>query len=539
MIPDEAAQTSLTVEERLMPAATAPERASRRSLLRSLGVLGVLGVLAGAGLVVPAARDHPGVRSVQPTPELPVTAMDQGVGPSSNSPTIVADPTDARFVVLANRMDAPDFSCALQLSGDGARSWAPADPVPTLPEGAEKCYGPEVAFDREGTLYYLFVGLAGGGNRPMGIFLTTSADRGQTFTPPRKVLDKLRFGVRMAIDRSLGRHGRLHLVWIETTSDVVLGGFGPSPNPILTSFSDDGGNTFSDPVQVSDPSRARVVAPALTLGPDHNVYVAYVDLGGDARDYQGLEGPVWDDAWSLVLSRSTDGGRRFAPGVVVDDGIVPSERVMLIFTMPPPALVADRSRVCLAWTDGRNGDPDALLRCMRPGQAPHGAPVRLNDDPVGNGHSQFMPRLSLSPDGRLDAIFYDRRTSPQNFVNEVFYTYSSDGGGHFAPNVKLTSEGSDSRIGQQYANVSARGQVEWGARLGLYSRPDRVVAAWADTRNSRPNTTGQDLFVTYLDVRHGKRSTAPMATGAALFVAGGLAIGATALRSRTRRVVGS
>lgn len=47
---------------------------------------------------------------------------------------------------------------ALHVSGDGGRSWAPIDPVPELPVGAEKCYGPEVAFDRNGVLHYLFVG---------------------------------------------------------------------------------------------------------------------------------------------------------------------------------------------------------------------------------------------------------------------------------------------------------------------------------------------------------------------------------------------
>lgn len=39
--------------------------------------------------------------------------MDQGVGASNNSPVIVAGPTEPRLVVLANRLDVPDFSCAL------------------------------------------------------------------------------------------------------------------------------------------------------------------------------------------------------------------------------------------------------------------------------------------------------------------------------------------------------------------------------------------------------------------------------------------
>ena len=521
----------MSVDGRLLDADADAAPLRRREFLRAPAVVaGVVAALAGAAVLVPSLQPRSDVASVRPAGELPVTAMDQGFGPSNNSPVIVEDPTNDRFVVMANRLDAPYFSCALQVSGDGGRTWAPARPISELPQGADNCYAPEVAFDRDGNLYYLFVGLSGPGNEPMGAFLTVSGDRGATFTPPRQVLGPLNFGVRMAIDPTMGRRGRIHLLWLHASSDPPLGGMPDGPNPILTAHSDDAGETFSEPVRVSDPSRSRVVAPALALGPDHNVYVAYLDLVDDARDYKGLEGPVWDGTWSLLLARSTDGGRTFSPAVVVDDDIAPSERVMLIFTMAPPSLVATSSRVCAGWTDARHGDPDVLVQCMRPGEAPRGEPVRVNDDPVGNGYRQYLPRLSLSPDGRLDAVFFDRRGHPENFVNDVFYSYSSDGGRGFAPNVRLTSDGSDARIGQQYVGAAAEGQVEWGARLGLLSKPGRVVAAWPDTRNSRPNTTGQDLFVGEVELRHQAGARWPAFVGVGLVILGGLSIAVTVLR---------
>ncbi len=432
-----------------------------------------------------------------------VTATEREIAPANNSPLIVADPTDARFVVLANRLDAPDFSCALHVSGDGGRSWLPAR-GPALPAGAEKCYAPEAAFDRDGTLYYLFVGLAGAGNRPMGAFLTTSADRGRTFSAPRRVLGPLSFGVRMAIDPGRGARGRLHLVWLKAVSEVGLGGFGPPPNPIMTTHSDDGGTTFSPPVQVSDARRNLVVAPALTLGPDHAVHVAYYDLGSDTRDYYALEGPVWDDTWSVVVATSTDGGNRFSRGSVADSSVVPPERVMTPFTMPAPSLVAGAGgRVCVAWTDARHGDPDAMARCS-PDRGRRWGPLRrLNDDRVGNGTRQYLPRLGLAPGGRLDAVFLDRRGDRANASNDVYYTFSADGGRRFAPNLRVTREPSDAGIGQRYAVPSAGDQVEFGARLGLLSRRDGLMAAWPDTRNAvSPGnsdlaaTTGQDIVLT-------------------------------------------
>lgn len=474
---------------------TSPER-RRLSALLIVKAMAAVSMLVGGVLVTDAL---PVLRTNSNTPprvepEVPVTATDQALAAANNSPVFAADPTEARFVVLANRLDAPDFGCALQVSGDGGRGWLPTNPVPHLPSGAEKCYAPEVAFDADGVLYFLFIGLQGAGNEPMGAFLTTSSDRGQTFSAPRQILGPLNFSVRMAVDPTMGDAGRIHLTWLQATSDPPLGGFGPPPNPILAAHSDDGGKTFSEPVQVSDVNRERVVAPALALGPDHAVYVGYYDLGRDAVDYQGLEGPTWKGTWTLVMASSSDGGQGFGPGVVVDDQVTPHERVMLIFTMPPPALVADDGNLCVAWTDARNGDADAVARCsFDRGDGWHEL-RRLNDDAVGNGISQYLPRLALSPDGRLDAVFYDRRSNVENLANDVYYTYSTDGGRSFAANVRLNRRGFDSRIGQEYLVASAQGQVEFGSRLGLLARTDSALTAWTDTRHSVPETTAQDLF---------------------------------------------
>lgn len=471
----------------------------RRRLV--VAIVATAALLGGGGLALSAlfqASRASDISALRALPEVPATAMDRVAANANNSPKLISDPTDEDVVVMAHRLDAPNFGCALEVSGDGGRGWVEATPVPYLPEGAEKCYAPEVAFDGSGTLYYLYVGLAGMGNEPVGAFLTTSADRGKSFSPPHRVLGPANFAVRMAIDPDLGKKGRVHLVWLHASTDPPLGGFGPPPNPILTAHSDDGGRTFSKPQQVSDVRRQRVVAPALALGPNHAVHVAYYDLGGDVIDYQGLEGDVWDGKWSLVLSSSRNAGIRFDQAVV-EASVVPPERVMLVFTMPPPALVADRhGRICVAWTDGRHGDPDAFAKCAADQKTPHfGRAIRLNDDAIGNGRSQYQPQLSATSSGRVDAIFYDRRSSLQNLQNDVSFTYSIDGGDSFAANRTLNRWGSsDVRIGPEYAVPSAQGQVEFGSRMGLLSFNSAALAAWTDTRNALRLTTDQDIFTT-------------------------------------------
>lgn len=429
--------------------------------------------------------------------ETPATPTDLTPPVAHNSPVLAEDPTEPRFVAMAHRLDAPDFGCDLQISGDGGGSWIGADPVPLLPEGVDHCYAPDIAFGPDGTLHYLFVGLAGAGNEPIGAYLTRSTDFGRTFSRPQRLLGPRNFAVRLASDPRHGDHGRLHLVWLHARTDPPLGGFGPPPNPIMTAYSEDGGRTFSDPVRVSDPDRPRAVAPALEVGPDGRVHVAYLDLRGDARDYRGLEGPVWEGTWSLVVATSRDGGRSFSSGVEVDDRLIPPERVLLIFTTPPPALaVARDGRVHVAWHDARNGDWDVFASHSPDGGVPWSSPTRLNDDPVENGHHQYLPGLDVATTGRVDAVFYDRRRDPQNVRNHLYHSYSDDGGLTFSGNVRLTSRSSDTRIGQRYLVPSAKGRHEFGSHPAVLSRSDQVVAAWTDTRNAGRGTNQQDIFTT-------------------------------------------
>jgi hypothetical protein len=458
--------------------------------LRSAVLAIAVGTLAWSGVAVAAP-------TARPAPELPVTPTDLSVTAANNSPVLVADPTDARFVVAAHRLDAPFFSCGLQVSGDRGHGWVTAEPVPNLPEGSEHCYAPDVAFDSHGTLYYLFVALHGPGNAPIGVFLATSTDRGRSFSAPHMVLGDENYEVRMVLDRTLGPNGRIQIVWLHARQPSPNGGLPPGDNPILAAHSDDGGRTFSPPVRVSDPGRSRSVAPSLVLGADHSLHVAYYDLRDDARDYQGLQGPAWDGPWSVVVTTSGDHGASFAPGVVVTDHVQAPGRVMLIFTMAPPALAWGANHLYVAWPDaGGHDDPDILLaRSTDAGQS-WTSPLRLNDDHLGRIVTQELPRLGVSPGGRVDAAFLDRRNDAEDRNFDVYYTSSSDGGRSFGRNVRLTAQSSDSQIGQRYENPSADGLVELGSRIGLLSRTDDVVVAWPDTRNATFGTNQQDIFAT-------------------------------------------
>ncbi|MCA1657210.1 MAG: hypothetical protein LC713_05815 [Actinobacteria bacterium] len=156
---------------------------------------------------------------------------------------------------------------------------------------------------------------------------------------------------------------------------------------------------------------------------------------------------------------------------------------------------------------------------------------------MGNGADQLLTRVSVAPNGRVDAIFLDRRNDPANQLNDVYYTWSTDGGRHFAPNVKLTTKPSDSRVGQAYLVPSAKGLVELGSRLALVSLPNAALAAWPDSRNAMLGTTEQDVFATQVIFGgdDGFPWTVVLAIGGAVVV---LAVAAVVVRRRTRTSIG-
>lgn len=418
--------------------------------------------------------------------DVPVTPVDLQTRLGHNSPFLAVDPTNERVVASANRIDAPLFGCNLEMSGDGGETWVAADPVPVLPPGAEGCYAPEISYDRGGRLYYLFVGLHTTGNTPMGVFLTSSTDQGRRFSSPVRVLGPHVFGVSMAVDDEQGESGRIHLVWVQARSDPAGPGFPSPPNPVVASFSDDGGRSFSDPVRVSDLERRLVTAPAVVVGRDHTVQVVYYDLGGDERDYYGLEGPAYEGTWSLVVAESADAGQNFSAGTVVDSSVVPPERVLLVLTMTPASLaVGPGDQLYVAWHDRRNGDWDVFLRASADQGRSWEPVVRVNDDPVGNGRHQYLPRLAVAPNGRLDLVYYDRRADPANVLNDVVLASSIDSARTFASRVRLNRVSFDSRIGAHYfIPYFTPGLVEFGGRLGLLSADEGALAAWTDTRMS-------------------------------------------------------
>ena len=67
------------------------------------------------------------------------------------------------------------------------------------------------------------------------------------------------------------------------------------------------------------------------------------------------------------------------------------------------------------------------------------APKRVNDDPINHNKWHWFGTLAVAPNGRIDSVWLDTRNAANNTDSQLFYSYSTDGGVTWAPNVAVSN----------------------------------------------------------------------------------------------------
>jgi hypothetical protein len=65
-------------------------------------------------------------------------------------------------------------------------------------------------------------------------------------------------------------------------------------------------------------------------------------------------------------------------------------------------------------------------------------PQRITDDPVNQNKWHWFGTLAVAPNGRIDSVWLDSRNAPNNTDSQLFYSWSTDGGVTWAPNVPVS-----------------------------------------------------------------------------------------------------
>jgi hypothetical protein len=225
--------------------------------------------------------------------------------------SITADPNDSNFVyAIWDRVrfpsDRANFNAqhAFSFRGDtifsrttdGGATWEPARPI-FAPLKNQATIGHQIVVRPTGELIDLFTLFQGSGNNPPGgsLAMMRSTDKGATWSSPQ-VIDKIRFIGAFDPDTGLPiraegfvpevavdpNNGNIYATW----QDTRFAGL----DQIAFSMSTDGGDTWSDPIKVSqtppsaDPANEQAWVPAVAVSADGTIAVTYYDFRFNTLD---------------------------------------------------------------------------------------------------------------------------------------------------------------------------------------------------------------------------------------------------------------
>ncbi len=449
------------------------------------------------------------------------------------SPTSMqAKPGDPNIVVAA-AADMRTRTCYLVVSRNAGRSWKFAK---ELPQNREYPYCTSnshagvphmmLAWGSDDTLYYAHLAYGDGegpreGRGSIMLARTTNLgdswqytmvenNRGSTATPPPNSS-----GVSgLAVDTSTPRdtvYVAFQTAYPDAASDSLL----RLPHPKVAT-STDGGQTFGQTVDLNTFNR-----PTRDIG--GKTYQTYMMTSFGAPFLFAKDGVV------LAVAGSTFGfNDQPAPPPEAGAGLNPG----VWYGYPMPHLIArstDQGKTWeikplgdpifagtgaftpMVWTP-RGGDKGTIVAAYN--ATPQTAPsmniqdivvqrstdmgvtwspmLALDDDAPDLHATAFYPQLNVAPNGRVDAAWQDNREkTATDFHFDVQYTYSTDGGVTWAPNVKVNDRSLDFNLGLSY-NFDLRYPV------GIASTNQYAIVGWADTRNADELSQAQDIYATAL-----------------------------------------
>ncbi len=494
----------------------------RRTLaLRASAVVGA-GVLLAQGAAFGAGTAPIGLTK-------PVSASRTNLDPGRmySSPAFAVDPRNP-MRIIATAADLRSRRCEAMRSLDGGQTWTLLDAAPALPSypSCSQSQGgvvqAPVAFGRNGMLY-----IASGawddqdGTRTGGaISVSRSANLGDTwdstlvYTARGKTgeaAENVRPAQGLVVNTTTGSDDVVFVSF-----NITKSGF-TAPNAVpavpVVAVSRDGGRTFGAPVDLSAgqfdaaPVRAQALtsrttvtlAPGVTTtsttAPAAGSKAAQPDQaanfgGSNARlaiDKKGTVYALWSSGASNItpappagrfLSKSTDAGKTWTtiqtmPFSYDNAGprfaVSPSGVLHIVYQRnPKPDLAGYGEIYHQASTDGGKSWSD---------------PKVITDDNEKDLRGQYIPNISVAPNGRVDAVWWDTRDDPGIRSNDVYYAYSNDNGKTWSKNQRITDQTVDRRVGVWGDNYDITSPP------GLTSANAYVVIGWDDTRNTFDNYT--------------------------------------------------
>jgi hypothetical protein len=372
-------------------------------------------------------------------------------------------------------------------ANDASQYWCMSDPV--------------VDFGPEGTMYYTFLAYQGdpvtgsaageqltclineevGGvpcsglndvafNR-VSIGVMVSEDGGDTISDVT-LIDSGTFPVNF--------HDRQWIATDDESGTVYVAWTGIFTPGNLVYRSHDKGQTWEGPVLLDQlPVAAGTPAaaegtPAESTSPSQ----LFVDTGpGDTVYVSGCgpDGPY--------LASSGDGGESFSEWRHVveaeDEGMNASYRSGQICMVAADGTDGPhRGNLYMVYAATPDGHRDVFLTRSTDGGQTWSEPIQLDQDDTEN--DQFLPTISINPNGVVDVSWWDRRNDPDNRLLDVYHRYSLDGGETFSEEARVTDVSSDPTH-----SLHQGGFPFIGDYMEVDSSEECAWPAWVDTRHEK------------------------------------------------------
>ncbi len=364
---------------------------------------------------------------------------------------------------------------------------------------------PILVFDSEGAAYLSWLTFTADLSFEVNITLhwAVSEDGGATWTRTETLIDQGevdgllnptgRFVDKqwVAVDRSESvYHDNIYAAYAEIN-------FTDTTYNILVKTKAAGAESFGPAVDVTPEDQIFAQFASIDVGSDGQVHVLYA--GGKATDtVLGLYHTRSADGgqtFSEPVRISDFHMPCFPPGAGGPCDIVGIDSARVY---PCPHLRVDRSggnydgNLYAVWTaDGFEGDLGQGLdvyytRSEDDGQT-WSEPFVLNNDGLAE-NDQFFPSIDVAETGQLVITWYDRRDDPANLLTNYYMTHSIDGGETFVDDFAVSS---------QAADFSMIGEGNGGFGVGEYTQVVTTSAFalpfWADGRTNDGNV---EVFTT-------------------------------------------
>jgi hypothetical protein len=487
------------VDRRTITAVVPARRAALVGVVASVLIFSVS--LTGYGW---APRAQPSVRTFLPNwprdTSRPVRGgqVDVSRAPGAQSEVAIAVDPSRPQVLVAGSNNFPGPTMRAYGSTDGGARWTSAN-GPPLPAGSSACGAsdPAVAIDGAGRQYYAFLAVrpcsAAGRvglyvatrSGPEGIWRTRSAPVAPRASGAPRTAFVLNDRPFLAVDDSPASRyrGRVYLAWSRLVAGLAF--------DVSVSHTEDGGETWSPPVQVTDGTGMAFFASA-AVARDGTLYVAWLDR----------------EALRIRLTRSNDGGASFgqertaarysAYSLTCRSGGAPIPAQPARCSSAGSAVSVDDSvgarsgRVYVTYDDtGRNGALDVFLAAFDRQLRPLAGIRRVNPPDGATPSDQFLPVSAIdTSDGRLWVCFYDTSGDRRRVRARFSCSVSATGGKTWSPIVPAASVASDE------AAPGARREFAYGDFEGLAVADGVAHPIWTDTRDLA--RLGEEIYTTTL-----------------------------------------